>query len=134
MVVTFDGLLLSGFAPGSRISVKFPDAFTKQVGSDGEVARSRSNDNTAQVTLTLMQSSFSNDALSAVHNADKAVPFGAGVGPLLIKDLNGTSLFTAPQAWITKAADSEYAQEVGSREWTIDTGDMYAMVGGNNVA
>ncbi len=133
VICTFDGILLTGFAPGSRVKVTFPDAFTKQVGSDGEVARSRSNDNTASVTFTLMQTSFSNDALSALHNVDKNIPFGAGIGPLMIKDLNGSSLFSAPQAWITKNSDSEYAQEVGSREWTIDTGDMVALVGGNNV-
>jgi hypothetical protein len=134
IVCTFDGILLTGFAPGSRVKVAFPDAFTKQVGSDGEVCRSRTNDNTATVTFTLMQTSFSNDALSALHNVDKATPFGAGVGPLMIRDLNGASLFSAPQAWITKNADSEYAQESGNREWTIETGDMNALVGGNNVA
>ncbi len=133
VVVTFDGLLLTGFAPGSRVAIKFPDAFTRQVGSDGEVTRSRSNDNTCEVTLTLMQSSASNDALSAVHNLDRATPFGAGIGPLTIKDLTGTSLFTAAQAWLTKFADSEYAQEVGSREWTLHTGDVFSNVGGNLV-
>src|SRR5260370_1249132 len=123
VAVVFNGALLSGFAPGSRVSIAFPEQFTKQVGSDGEVARSKVNDGTAQVKITLLQTSFSNDALSVFHNLDKSGPFGLGVGPLFIKDLQGTFLFAAPQAWIVKFADAEFAQDAGEREWTIDHGD-----------
>ena len=135
VTVTFGPNLLTGFAKGSRVEITFPDQFTKQVGSDGEVMRSKSNDGTAQVKIKLAQTSFSNDALSAVYSADRLAPFGVGVLPLMILDLNGTTLFAAPQAWITKLPDASFDSDAGSREWVLDTGDLSpaTTIGGNVV-
>lgn len=135
VTVTFGPLLLTGFAKGSRVEITFPDQYTKQVGSDGEVMRSKSNDGTASVKVKLAQTSFSNDALSALHVADRIAPFGTGVFPFMIIDLNGTTLFSASQAWITKFPDASFDSEAGSREWTFDTGEVSpaTIVGGNLV-
>lgn len=130
VTTVFNGALLDGFGPDSKVEVTFPDAFSMEIGTDGEVCRTRINDYTATVKVTLMQTSSSNDVLSAMHNIDRNSPFGGGVGPLLLKDLLGTTHVAAPQAWIVKFADSAYGKSSGTREWTFQLGPCVVNVGG----
>lgn len=129
VVVTFLGVPLQGFADGTFITIT-PSAerFTKAVGADGEVARGKSNDNTSEVTLTLIQTSESNTYLSSVQLADRTT--NAGAGPLSIADLQGQSLFFTESAWIRQEPDVEYAKEVGERAWVFDTGQSASNVVG----
>lgn len=107
------------------------DAFVDVVSLDGEVTRSKTNDNRATVTVTLMSSSASNALLSALHTADKLAGNGAGVGPLLIKDNQGNTLFAAPACWIVKTPDFEFAQKAMPVEWQIRVANMVPFIGGN---
>lgn len=121
VIVTFGGNIISGYADGTFINVSSPsDTFTKKVGADGEIARGRSNDDTAEVTLTLMATSASNAYLDSIRRIDKAT--GAGVRALSIQDLSGTTIFFYPEAWIRKMPDTEYGKEVSDRVWVLDTG------------
>lgn len=123
VIVTWNGIPITGFADGTFVKISSPsDAFTKKVGADGEVARSRTNDNTREVTITLMQTSISNNLIAKKHQIDCLT--GLGTGPLRITDLMGLSLFYAPQAWPRKSPDKEYSKEVGDREWVFDTGPV----------
>jgi len=129
IVVSFKGRPLSGFADGTFVSISMAaEAFTKVSGADASVSRARTNDDTAEVSVTFLQTSDSNDFLSNVHNEDKR--FGTGKGPLLIKDLFGTTLFFAPQAWVVQFPDMEYGKEITEREWTFNTGQVEHFVGG----
>jgi hypothetical protein len=121
---TAHGLAEGTFIKASRAS----DTYSKQVGSDGEVCRSRSRDKSGEVTLTLMQSSSFNDVLSAAAEADELA--GTGVGALFIKDLRGKTLLSASNAWIRKPAEIEFAKEAGNREWVFDCADLEFVVGG----
>lgn len=122
----------SGFADGEFIRVEQEtDAFTDKVGTDGEVSRSKTNDNRATVTLLLMSTSSGNALLSALHRADKLAPNGAGVGVLAIKDLQGSTLHLAPRAWITKMPDASYDRESTTREWVFRTDNMDSNIAGN---
>ncbi len=107
------------------------DAFVDVVSLDGEVTRSKTNDNRADVTLTLMSSSASNALLSALHTADKLASNGAGVGPLLIKDRQGNTLYTAAACWIVKMPDWEGSQKAVPVEWPIRVANLIAFIGGN---
>ena len=99
------------------------------MGTDGEGTRSKSNDRSGQVEVTLMQTSLSNDFLSQIAIADEQE--NAGLGPLLIKDVNGTFLAAAEQAYIKKISDAENARESGPRTWIIETDNLQLFVGGN---
>lgn len=132
VVVTFKGFVLSGYADGTFISiVPAGDNFTKVVGADGEVSRSKSNDDTAEVSLTLQQTSLSNDVLSAEMNADKLA--NTGVGPLIVKDLAGLTVFFASEAWIRTPPDQAYSKEIEDREWIFDTGNTEIAIGGSSL-
>lgn len=95
------------------------DAFEDVAGTDGEVTRTKTNDRRATITITLMQTSSFNAALSLLHEADKNTAGGTGVLPLLIKDNNGVGLWSAKDAWIVKAPDLTFDRGATSREWVI---------------
>jgi hypothetical protein len=128
--VIFAGIPIEGYADGTfLVAARDNQSFTKMVGSDGEGARAKSNDAGGTITLTLMQTSISNDALSAQMALDEAS--GDGVGPLLIKDGSGRTLIVAESAWIQKPADAEFGREISNREWVIETDNMQIFDGGN---
>jgi hypothetical protein len=130
--VAFAGIPVQGYADGDFLTITAEtDAFTSVVGTDGEVSRSKSNDRRATVEIILMSTSPTNDLLSAVHVADLNSPGGAGVGALLVTDLNGTSLFTAGNAWVVKAPDVTYGREANERTWTLQVDSLVAFTGGN---
>jgi len=125
VIITFGGIPISGFASGTFINATpSSDRFSKVVGADGEVSRSKSADETSEVTITLLQSSLSNQYLSGVESLDRLTD--KGILPLTITDLNGGTLKFWPQAWITKAPDLGFAAEHTDREWTFNTGNVAA--------
>lgn len=130
--VSLAGVPLSGFADGEFISIAMEsDAFSDVVGTDGEVSRSKSNDRRATITISLMQTSPSNDRLSALHNLDLAANNGAGVGAFLVRDRNGTSVFEADECWIMKAPDVSFDRTATSREWTLRAASLNRFDGSN---
>jgi len=125
VIITFGGIPLGGFVNGTFVNVTASTPrFTKVVGADGEVSRSKSADNTSEITITLMQSSLSNQYLSGLTTVDKLT--GKGILPFTITDLNGGTLKFWPQAWITTDPDLDFAAELGEREWTFHTGQVSA--------
>ena len=124
------GIPVSGFADGTFITAARDNpGWTKGSGADGEGWRAKSSDYTGTITLTLLQTSSSNDALSALALTDENS--GDGVGPFLLKDNSGRTLINAETCWIEKIADSEFAREVSNREWAIHTDKLNMFVGGN---
>lgn len=132
VVVVFAGVPIQGLAEDSVVEVVYnEDAFTLQMGVDGDGTRSKTNNRSAQCTISVMQSSLTNDLLNQVHQLDLNSPNGLGIGPLLIKDLNGRALHSAEKAWIMKSPDAAYSKEAGAREWVIETASLVSNYGGN---
>ena len=130
--VIFGGVPIGGFADGTFINImRSNDAFTKHSGADGDLTRVKQNDSSGEATITLAQSSASNDYLSGVALADEAS--NDGVLPLLIKDLSGTSTFVSGFAWIRKTPDASFGKDIENREWVLDIADLATFVGGNAV-
>ncbi len=130
VVLTVGGVPINGFADGTFISVeRSEDSFTKTSGADGIVSRARSRDKSGEITITLAQTSPSNDVLTALNATDETT--GAGVVPVQCKDLSGrTVLFTA-FAWIRKPPAVEFGKEISDREWVMDCADLDMNVAGN---
>lgn len=123
---------MEGFAEDGMITIEYgSEVFTDVTGVDGQTTRSKTLNDTATVTIKLMQSSKTNDLLSALLNADRRAPNGAGVVPLYIRDRNGRSLHTAAYAWISEWPSVNYERGATSREWTIRCASMEMTIGGN---
>lgn len=130
--VAFAGVPVQGYADGDFLTITHEtDAFSDVVGTDGQVSRSKTNDRRATVEIILMNTSPTNDLLTAIYLADLNSPGGAGVGSLLVTDLNGTSLYTAGAAWVMKAPDVTYGREANERTWTLRVDSLREFTGGN---
>lgn len=133
VVMVFMGLpISSGYADGEFLTIEQEaQDFDSKVGTDGEVTRSKTNNRHAIIKVKLMQSSDGNALLSALNNLDVATSGGAGVGPMLIKDLQGTALFSASKCWIAKPPDVSFDRTATSREWTLECSNLVRLDGGN---
>ena len=123
VIVTFGGVPISGFADGEFVNAdRTNDMFTMVSGADGNATRSKSNDKTGTVQITLLQTSESNKYLSAIQIVDENA--NEGVLPLLISDVSGTSFVASPFAYIAKPVNVTEAKDVGNRVWTFQCVDM----------
>ncbi len=139
MVLTYDpkkvtlilgAKIISGFGDGTMITAERNEqAYMLKVGSSGEGTRAKNANKSGKVTVTLMQSSPSNDDISAIAAADELT--GAGVVPLLLKDASGRTIISALSSWVQKYSNSEFAKEVTTRQWVIETDELLVFVGGN---
>lgn len=134
IIVTFTvpGLpvIFTGFAAGTFLTVtQNGDDFEKERGADGTVDRINKNADDYSIDVVIKQTSLTNDTLSAIRTLDKVSNLGKGI--FLIKDLNGTTLFSAPQTWIRKAPDPDHGDALASRTWGFDTGPASQFIGGN---
>lgn len=131
VAITFGAHSFKGLADGTFVSIEMmSDGVTSKAGADGEVARSMSADKRCKVAITLLSTSETNTVLSRFYDADQ-VSGGALPLPLTIKDLRGDTMFAAGSAWIVKKANTEFSQEVGTREWTFETAAAEYIAGGN---
>jgi hypothetical protein len=131
---SFAGLIInSGFGEGGAIKLEQQDPdFVNKVGSDGTVARSKTNKRLTKVTITLLQTAKANAALSTLNNVDRAASNGAGVAPILIRDRQGLSVFAGGEAWIEGPPQSvEYGTEATDREWVLWVARPERFDGGN---
>lgn len=130
VIVTFAGQLIVGYADGSFVTAeRAGDTFTLTKGSDGEGARTHNPDQSGMVTVTLLQTSSSNDFLQAQHDLDEATDQGKGA--IFIRDLSGRTIVESPEAWVRKPPSTEFSKEVGSREWVLECDVLRIGAGGN---
>lgn len=130
VIVTVGGVPISGFADGTFVGVERDnDAWAKVSGADGVVSRAKSNDLTGTITLTLQQTSPSNDVLSGFAIADELT--NAGVVPVSVTDLGGRTLIVSAFSWIMKRANAEFSKEISNREWAIACAELKMFLGGN---
>lgn len=123
VTVLLAGAPVTGFADGDSISVeRAADAYTMQIGLDGEASRSKQNDNSGTITLTLLAGSPANLALQALYEADDLS--GVGTFPLAIADLRGSFLAATTAAWIKKVPSRSFGRDNGSVEWVLETNDL----------
>lgn len=132
--IVFAGILINeGLADGTFLSVEpTTPGFSSKVGADGEVCRARSHDRRATATVTVMQTSEVNDRLSALYEADRDAPNGAGVGAFEVRDRVGTTILTASRAYIANAPTATLELEASTREWTIELADYRPVHGSNS--
>lgn len=122
----------SGRADGDFVKITpTSSTYTSKAGVDGEVTRSKTNDDRAKLEILVLQTSSSNGLLWALHAADKLSKGGVGVVPVLVKDNNGTTVLGAEHAWIEKYPDISYGGETGVLSWPIEIANLRTILGGS---
>ena len=130
--ISFANIQITGWADGDFIVIdNESDDYGDVQGTDGETTRYELNDDRANVTITLMQSSSVNDKLSALRKLDKLSANGLGIGAFYFKDTNGTSAYSGEAAWIVKPPPATFGREAKPREWKIRVAKLQRVDGSN---
>lgn len=130
---SIDGVLVKGYEAGDAISITFPeDDVVLTQGCHGEVGVGLKPNNIAEFTLRIAQTAQINDYISGRHQLLKATGFGAF--RITVKDLNGTSIFSTTQGFLSKLPNLDYGLESGNREYVFRCVVDKYHVGGNIVA
>jgi hypothetical protein len=132
---TFDiskvALIVGGFPiEFETLEVETPEGFSKRVGTQGEVAWSKINDDTAQVTITTLQTAASNLILDQLYEADRNSPGGITYN-IMIKDILGTTLFSCTYGRLIKKPALRFSGDIEEREWLFDCSQSKSVIGGN---
>ena len=110
----------SGYADGEFVSIKrAAPIFTTKVGSDGEVARAKSNNKLLEIKIKLMQTSLGNDVLTQLALLAESGTNGADVGAFVLNDRSGGTTVRCDNAWVAGWPDVARARETGDAEWTL---------------
>src|SRR5690606_23641120 len=121
---------ITGVADGTFITIEpTGDGVTSVAGAYGDVARSMSHDPRHTITITLQQTSRSNDVLSSLRDVDR-LSGGSGAFPIQVTDLRGGTLF-AGTAWVVKKATATFASGTENKEWPLEAVGAFTN-GGND--
>lgn len=132
LIVVYGSKEVTGFAEDDMVTIKpLGDGTQIYSGADGSVGRSIDPNQTYEVTISLSTASKTNDYFSNVYNLDRST--GRGILPLTIKDLSGTTMFQANQAWITNFPEHKRTRKIESQEWTFNTGQVETPIIGGNI-
>ncbi len=132
VLVIFGGQQITGFSEDDIVTIRpLGDGMTIYAGSDAEVGRSIDPNHCFEIEISLASTSKSNDYFSNAYNQDRAN--GNGMKPLMIKDLSGTTLFFANEAWVQNFPESSKGRQIGAQNWTLNTGAVTdPIIGGND--
>lgn len=129
--VIVGGVPMSGFSEDGMIELEeSEERFIVVKGVDGEITRSKVVARLATLTIKLMNTSRSNDVLSALHTLDLSTSGGAGVVPFGVIDRNGTSLMAAPEGWVNGFPPVKMGKQGEERTWKCTIIDYRMFVGG----
>lgn len=122
--------IIKGFSDDMISVARDNPAWELIVGADGEGTRVKSNDRSGTITLTLQQSSPSNDDLSTLALADELS--NTGLRPFYMKDSLGTSLFTAITCFVEQIPEASFGKSASDRVWVLKTDNLIGFLGGNS--
>lgn len=122
--------VLSGFADNQIVTIdRNSDTFSMYKGADDTPTRIYNSDTGLVVTVSLTQTSNSNDILSQLYLNDKATR--DGLFSVLISDNSGRSRYFAEEAYIGVVPNAQYGSDMQTREWVIHAPRSDVFMGGN---
>ena len=124
----FGGEIITGFADGESIKIEpVADRFTSQVGSQGDLTRTKSSNKLCKLTVVLQHNSPSNAVFQGAIINDENT--NNGYEPVLLRDGSGSDLHTSEAAWVMKQAGASYGDAATNKEWVLE-GNFRNLLGG----
>lgn len=130
--VVIGGMTIEGYNDGSFVTIETPEEiFKTKRTSSGKVVRTRIKNNIYKLTLSLHQTSESNDTLWRLLTLDKKL--GDAIFPIFIKDSGSATSILAAQAWICNLPTITYSDGMEVREWELEfTSESISVSGGTD--
>lgn len=134
-VITKNNLVhvVGGFSEDSIIQIVPNSArYEKYIGADNSSTRIYKADTSATLTISLQQTSLSNDFLTQLHLEDVDSRDSTGFFQITVKDNSGRTLVNTSSAYIAILPEATFSNGMEIREWGIDTFDTDTYIGGNS--
>jgi hypothetical protein len=131
--VIVGGNKMQGFSSDTMAKFEFDEEATlEEVGVDGECSRSLNMNRMAKLTISLMQTSDSNDILSAMYAAQRLSSNGNDIVACRIEDSNGRLVVTGPECWVKDLPKPTWGKSAKEYEWVIRIANGEAFFGGSD--
>ena len=118
------------FSDGDMVTVEMPDgSFKTSIGADGFGARGEIASRMIRFTLTLQQTSPSNDYLASLLRADEFTK--TSTFPVELMDGRGRTICGANEAYIVGKPEAGFKKDMETRKWVIEAVAGEMNVGGN---
>lgn len=123
--------IVGGYTETAMVSVSPNNPrHTMYTSADNRSCRIRHGDNSKTLTISLNQTSYSNDVLWAIHQDDVAT--SEGWFQLLFKDNNGRSIMSSNDCYIITPPATTVSNGIETREWQIYVHNPVEHIGGND--
>lgn len=119
VVCSWNGIAIEGFAPDSFLRLqRTSPLITPVVGAGGQVALTRNADKTGTIEIELMQTSLSNQMLSAIQAKQDNMELEEDISSnFVIYDPSGSVLATGVNAWLQELPQIELGRDQNSKTW-----------------
>lgn len=123
---------VTGYSEDSIVQIeRLAETFTMYTGADNTSTRIYNANKSATLTLSLQQTSASNDILSALYAADAESLDSTGMFSIHVKDTTGRSDYFSDEAYIGVVPNSNFNNSMQTREWVIHAHNLESVIGGN---
>nr|DAJ98421.1 MAG TPA: Protein of unknown function (DUF3277) [Caudoviricetes sp.] len=119
VVCSWNGIAIEGFAPDSFLRLQRTSPLvTPVVGAGGQVALTRNADKTGTIEIELMQTSLSNQILSAIQAKQDDMELEEDISSnFVIYDPSGSVMATGINAWLQELPQVELGRDQNSKTW-----------------
>ena len=119
VVCSWNGIAIEGFAPDSFLRLqRTSPLITPVVGAGGQVALTRNADKTGTIEIELMQTSLSNQILSAIQAKQDDMELEEDISSnFVIYDPSGSVMATGINAWLQELPQVELGRDQNSKTW-----------------
>lgn len=126
--------VISGLAEDSFVNIeREKETFQHYTGVDNTATRIYSANTSGKITVSLQQSSASNDVLSALYAYDKASRNSNGLFTLTVKDGSGRSIMFSQEAYVGVVPNQQFGSGMNTRDWVFHCTQMEDYIGGNSL-
>jgi GTP-dependent phosphoenolpyruvate carboxykinase len=124
--------IISGYSEDSIVSIeRSAETFTMYTGADNTMTRIYNANTSATITLSLQQTSASNDILSLLYQNDAASLTSDTMFSIQVKDNSGRSNYFSDNAYVGVVPNSAFSNSMNTRDWVIHAADLQTYIGGN---
>lgn len=126
--------IVSGYSEDSIVNIeRTAETFTMYTGADNTSTRIYNANKSATVTLSLQQTSASNDILSLLYANDSATRNSSGLFSLQISDSSGRSRYFSDDAYVGVVPNSQFGNSMQVRDWVLHAHNLDTYIGGNAI-
>lgn len=126
--------IVNGYSEDSMVNIeRAAETFTMYTGADAFSTRVYNANKSAMVTLSLQQTSGTNDILSLLYSNDSNSRNSSGLFSLQISDASGRSRYFSDDAYIGVVPNSQFGNSMQVREWVLHAHNLDTYIGGNAI-